>query len=76
MIRSIKRPPELLDLALGRLYFHSICFALMCLSRLQMEELVGEGHPDLSYDLLLLYHYIFGSDGADDDCEYLLFLLF
>lgn len=75
MIHSIKRPPELLVLALGRLYFRPICFALMCLSLLQMEELVGEGHPHAGYDLLLLHHYLSRSDGADDDCEYILILL-
>jgi len=74
MIHSTKRP-ELLVLALGRLYFHPIWFALMCLSRLQMEELVGEGHPYSGYDLLLLFHHLFGPDSADDDCEYLLYLL-
>jgi len=47
----------------------------MCLSRLQMEELVGEGYPYSGYDLLLLFHHLFGPDSADDDCEYLLYLL-
>lgn len=67
-----KRPREPLALALGRLYFHPICFALMCLSLLQMEELVGEGYPDSGHDLLLLLYYLSWSHSADDDCEYLL----
>lgn len=41
---------------------------------LQMEELVGERHPDSGHDCLLLHHHLLGTHGVDDDCKLLLCL--
>lgn len=37
---------------------------------MQMEELVGERHPDSGDDRLFLHHHLFRTHGVDDDCKF------